>query len=129
MLRCMSRAFEKLLRTENFDLGASRPAHTSTAQAGFNYVHPQDRPEPVRRIVGEGTKTLSPDVPLYTHQHRLVQGTLDHIRDGGVTSGAPDPLVRIHPDGRHWVMDGHHRLAVAREQGKSIKVGYQQMGY
>jgi len=116
-------------RLKEFKQGASRPAHTSTAAAGFNYVHPQDRPLAVRKIVHEDTTTLSSSTPLYTHQQRLVAGTLDYLRDHAAPKDAPMPMVRVHPDGRHWVMDGHHRLTVAREQGKSLKVQRQRMGY
>lgn len=117
------------MRSQEFDRGQSRPAHVHTGDAGFTWVHPEQATKGLRRIVSEGTGYLAPDAQLHTHQHRLVRGTLEHIAAGGPTTGAPDPLVRVHPDGRTFVLDGHHRIAVDRAAGRRTKVQRQVMGF
>ena len=67
-------------------------------------------------------------VPLHTQQRRLVNGTLNFLRNNPLPAGTPAPTVKVREDGSHWVMDGHHRLAVARERKQAVEVNYLKVG-
>jgi hypothetical protein len=53
---------------------------------------------------------------MYATQNRILKKHLDRLRKGGQPEGGDLPWV-VHYKGQHWVLDGHHRVALAVEQG------------
>jgi hypothetical protein len=119
--------------------GFTSHSDNSTLPEGLYQTHmffgPNEyKHEGVAEFWANGTPTtLPPTLPLHTGQEHLSPtaihlltstGGLDH----GPYSQMKSPVVVDDPpkvlavDGQLWVVDGHHRIAAARELGKSINV-------
>lgn len=65
---------------------------------------------------------IDPSTELYTGQTRLSPEALEHYR-GRKTTRSDHAIEIYHYDGKKYLGDGHHRMAVARERGqKSARV-------
>lgn len=126
----LGRQWPRRVRVEQVGFAAPRAADHDKGDLMGGAEH---QPPETKQVVGAlftgavRPQTINPrEMSLRATQTHLTRGSLlKHLeapqygRGGG---GVRDtPVLLKHPDGHHYVLDGHHRLAGALQRGESIQ--------
>lgn len=100
----------------------------SPKQFGF-ITHDEDLghdgfPWPIEREEGWHSKMLDLSTPLHTRQGHIDPALVEKYK-GGAKSADQSPPEVVHYQGQHLVLNGHHRIAGARQKGQGrLKVNF-----
>ena len=103
-------------------------AHESVSPDQFGFITHDEPlghdsfPWPIEREEGWSSKMLDLSTPLHTRQGHIDPALVEKYSSGAKSLDRSPPEVVRH-QGNHLVLNGHHRIAAARQRGQSrIKV-------
>ena len=110
-------------------------AEESVSPAQFGFItHDEDLghdgfPWPIEREEGWHSKMLDLSTPLHTRQGHIDPSLVEKYRASGKGPGKHEAPEVVHYQGQHLVLNGHHRIAAAKQNGqRRLKVNFKEIG-